>query len=167
MFRINALFEAWLREATEKPLASWKRTALLWRLQESEELRCYAAELAEFSFETEQAAPKSFGEEQQAWMRQRMQARLKDVGKGTLSDGNAWVTPALGLALGLALLALVLNAPPKDSGNGAQAANAEQGAALTLPSPTPTMTTTPTASVTPNSEAAFAPGTPVALTPAP
>lgn len=167
MFRVNTLFEAWLRQATEKPLASWKRTALLWRLQENEELRCYAAELAEFSFESEQAAPKAFNEEQQAWMRQRMQARLKDVGKGTLADGNAWVGPALGLALGAALLTLVLNAPHKDGGNGAQAANAEQGAALTLPSPTPTVTPTPTASSTPNSEAAFAPGTPVAVTPAP
>ena len=164
MFRLNALFEAWLREATERPLASWKRAALLWRLQEDEELRCYAAELAQFSPDSELAPAKEFGEAEQAWMRGRMQARLIEVGKGTLSDASAgWLGPVAGLALGLAVLALVLSAPRQAPEVSKQAANSGQGAALTLPSPTPTLTAT----TTPSAEAAFAPGTPVALTPAP
>lgn len=164
MVRINALFEAWLRESTEKPLAAWKRTALLWRLQEDEELRCYAAELAQFSHESAPAEAKAFGEAEQAWMRERLQARLQGVGRGTLADAGAgWWGPVAGAVLGLAVLALVLSAP-KDAGNApTQAANVEQGAALTLPSPTPSSTVTPA----PPEAAKAEPGTPLLATPAP
>ena len=145
MFRVNALFEAWLREATEKPLASWKRAALLWRLQEDEELRCYAAELAQFAHEPE--PEKGLSPAQAQWMRERLQARLQETGRGTLDDASAaWWGPAIGLAIGALVLGVVLNAPDK-KGESVQGGKVELGGDLTLPSPTPTATPSPTPNI--------------------
>ena len=140
MFRVNALFEAWLRDATEKPLASWKRAALLWRLQEDEDLRCYAAELAQFSHEPEPA--KGLSAAEQAWMRERLRAHL-DTAKPAAADGwlAGWTGPALGLGLGLLVLGAVLFLPKQDPESVSQGASGAQAEALALP--TATMTVTP------------------------
>jgi hypothetical protein len=147
MRSLNSLFEAWLREATQKPLASWKRTALLWRLQEDEDLRCYAAELAQFSHE---AAPsKSLSDSEMAWMRGRLQALVE---KNPRAELPAW-TPsfgaaALGLAVGAAVLAVMLMLPkPPTETQASQGAPSAQAAALSLPTstvtPSPTLTPSP------------------------
>jgi hypothetical protein len=143
MLRLNAIFEAWLRESTEKPLASWKRAALLWRLQEDEALRCYAAELAQFTHEPEPS--KAFGPEEQAWMRERLRARLPKV--GTATPESDWVSalagPVIGLTVGLSILALIVSAPEPVPESASQGASSKEALALTLPSPTATETPLP------------------------
>jgi hypothetical protein len=143
MFRLNALFEAWLREATERPLASWKRSALLWRLQDDEELRCYAMELAEFSHEPE---AKGFGAAEQAWMLRRIMSRLDETPRARPAYGLGGM--AAGLALGVAVLGLVLLLPKSPAPPAQQAA--PQGEALARL--THTSTVTPTGTVTPAAE---------------
>ena len=144
MFNVNSLFEAWLREATEKPLAPWKRAALLWRLQEDEELRCYAAELAQFSHEPEAAKVLSPAEQQ--WMRERLRARVQAEPARASAWQGSWAGPGIALALGATVLALFLWAPSAQtpSNQSAQGASSAAAEALALPSPTSTSTMTPT-----------------------
>jgi hypothetical protein len=144
MFRVNALFEAWLRESAEKPLASWKRGALLWRLQEDEELRCYALELAQFIHEAEPS--KDFSPVEQAWMRERLQARLGSVQAAPADPWiSRWAGPVIGLTVGLSILALIVSAPQPEPVAVVMGSSAARAAALTLPSPTSTVTPSPTA----------------------
>ena len=146
MFTVNSLFEAWLRQATEKPLPAWKRIALIWRLQEDEELRCYAAELAQFSHELEPS--KGLSAADQAWMRERLRARLNDP-KSLVPNAwqSQWTSPVAALLLGALVFALVLWFPHQVQVPQAntQAASSAQGEALALPtaSPTATLTKTP------------------------
>ena len=164
MSLFNNLFEAWLREATQKPLAAWKRTALLWRLQEDEDLRCYAAELAQFSHEAQPA--KTLSETEMAWMRGRLQALVE---KNPHAELPSW-TPsfgaaAVGLALGAAVLAVTLLLPSSKPDNAStQGSSSDPGAALSLPTPTVTPTQTPDAdnkatesTTTPSPEASATP----------
>ncbi len=147
MLRVNDLFEAWLREATQKPLASWKRTALLWRLQEDEDLRCYAAELAQFIHEEEPS--KDFSPTEQAWMRERLQARLGSIKPAPI---DAWISrwggSVVGLTVGLSILALIISAPSSAPVTVALGSSSGQAAALTQPSPTSTVTPEPASSPT-------------------
>jgi hypothetical protein len=145
MSLFNSLFEAWLREATQKPLASWKRTALLWRLQEDEDLRCYAAELAQFSHEAQPA--KTLSDTEMAWMRGRLQALVEKNPHAELPSWSpGFGAAAVGLALGAAVLAITLLLPSsKPDSSSTQGASSDPGAALSLPTPTVTPTQTPDA----------------------
>ena len=48
MMLLRPLYEAWLLDATQGPLAPWKRALLKRALVRDEALRCLAAELAQF-----------------------------------------------------------------------------------------------------------------------
>jgi hypothetical protein len=136
---LRPLFEAWLLDATQGPLAPWKRRLLKRALDRDEALRCLAAELAQFSYEAHAPAADKAPD-----LRPRLRALTADAHTDAPLFPSPWVPAgAIAFLLLLAVIAILQRAPEAAPALQ-QAASRQDGAAQALmqPSPTPTPATT-------------------------
>lgn len=138
---LRPLYERWLLQATHAPLAPWRRRLLARALEDDEDLRCLAAELAQFSHE--ESAPAALKAPD---LRPRLRALLRETPVERPLFPNAWIPAgAVAVLLVLALVAALQNPIRPEARQQARGLDADAVKALALPSPSPSPSPTPTA----------------------
>lgn len=160
MLIFRSLYEAWLRDATEAPLAPWQRHLLARALQKDEALRCYAVELVELNHE--ESVPHDLKAPD---LRVRLHAALhaEEAPRSAWQPSWAWAGAAVLMAAAGA--SFWLSGPSQGPVEVAAVEQPTEAAALRIPSATPSATPTPTAP--PSPLPSLSPTPTVTSTPAP
>jgi len=157
---LRPLYEAWLLDATQGPLAPWKRALLKRALVRDEALRCLAAELAQFSQE-----PAAHAMDKAPDLRPRLRALTAQPEAERPLFPNAWV-PAGAIAF-LLLLAMVamLQRPAQAPATDPQLGQVLDSGTSDLPAPTalPTAMALPTTVISSGVPTAVISGVPTSM----
>jgi hypothetical protein len=146
MLILRPLYEAWLKRATERPLAPWQRSLLLRALERDTALRCFAMELAEL--EQPDALPANLkAPDLRTRLHQALQAETAPP-RAAWQPAWAWASATVLLVAGAA--SLWWNNSAQAPVEVAAVQQTSEAAALRVPSPTVTPTLTASPSRTPS-----------------
>jgi hypothetical protein len=146
MLILRPLYEAWLKRATERPLAPWQRSLLLRALERDTALRCFALELAELD-QPNALPPDLKAPDLRARLHQALQAEAAPP-RAAWQPTWAWASAAVLLIAGA--VSLWWNSSAQAPVEVAAVQQSSEAAALRVPSATVTSTLTVSPTRTPS-----------------